>query len=213
MKDPAVLFYSSDFLTGVSDLTMEERGQYITLLCLQHQKGHLTKKMINISVGNAAADVLAKFEIDKDGKYFNRRLNDEKEKRRKHSEKQSIRAKEGWKKRKDSQSHGNATAMPLEDEDEDAVKDILNRKKEKTKTLIEKQKAFQEDCRQFLGKQNKHGLVNFNLLDDFYQYWSAPIQNKPNTMLKETMRTWDTYRRILTWQKKEKTPYVKKHTA
>ena len=70
-KDPAFLFYSSDFLTGVSDLTMEERGQYITLLCLQHQKGHLSKKAINIATANATADVLAKFDIDNNGNYFN----------------------------------------------------------------------------------------------------------------------------------------------
>jgi hypothetical protein len=43
-KDPAVLFYSSDFLTGTLLMNYEERGQYITLLCLQHQKGHLTEK-------------------------------------------------------------------------------------------------------------------------------------------------------------------------
>ena len=31
-KDPAFLFYSSDFITGCMGLTMEERGQYITLI-------------------------------------------------------------------------------------------------------------------------------------------------------------------------------------
>ena len=40
-RDPAFLFYSSDFLSGIADLNMEERGQYITLLCVQHQKGRL----------------------------------------------------------------------------------------------------------------------------------------------------------------------------
>jgi len=49
-KDPAFLFYSSDFLSGITDLTMEERGQYITLLCLQHQKGSLSEKTIRLSV-------------------------------------------------------------------------------------------------------------------------------------------------------------------
>lgn len=46
MKDPAVLFYTADFLIGVSDLTDEECGKYIKLLCLQHQKGHLSEKQI-----------------------------------------------------------------------------------------------------------------------------------------------------------------------
>jgi hypothetical protein len=60
-KDPAFLFYSSDFLNGVADLTMEERGQFITLLCLQHQKGTLTDKTIRLSLGSVSVDVLSKF--------------------------------------------------------------------------------------------------------------------------------------------------------
>lgn len=34
-KALTVLFYTSDFLSGTSFFTMEERGQYITLLCEQ----------------------------------------------------------------------------------------------------------------------------------------------------------------------------------
>ena len=49
MKDPAFLFYSSDFLSGTMLMSDEEIGQYIKLLCLQHQKGHLKEKdMLNI---------------------------------------------------------------------------------------------------------------------------------------------------------------------
>lgn len=70
-KDPAVLFYTSDFLVGVMCLTMEERGQYITLLCLQHQRGHLTKKEMELVVGKVSPDVMAKFTEDADGKYYN----------------------------------------------------------------------------------------------------------------------------------------------
>jgi hypothetical protein len=133
MKDPAFLFYSSDFLTGVSDLTFEERGQYITLLCLQHQKGRLSAKAVAIAVPNATADVLAKFRQDDGGNYFNPRLEVESEKRAAHSEKQRQRALTGWKKRKsESQTNAteeataNATALPLEDvienEDENVIK-------------------------------------------------------------------------------------------
>ena len=80
-KDPAFLFYSSDFLTGVTDMTMEERGQYITLLCLQHQKGRLSEKTCRLSLGlseiTQASDVMAKFIKDEDGFYYNKRLEDE----------------------------------------------------------------------------------------------------------------------------------------
>lgn len=85
-KDPAFLFYSSDFLTGVMDLTMEERGQYITLLCLQHQKGHLNEKTICLSVGNVSVDVMKKFKQDSDGLFYNERTEEEIQKRSKYAE-------------------------------------------------------------------------------------------------------------------------------
>lgn len=122
-KDPAFLFYASDFLTGVQDLTIEERGQYITLLCIQHQKGPLSEKTIRLAVGNATADVLAKFKQDENGLYYNERLVEEINKRKEHSDKQRQRAKDGWEKRKANESHGNATAMPLESENEIVIKD------------------------------------------------------------------------------------------
>ena len=87
-KDPAFLFYSSDFLTGVSDLTFEERGQYITLLCLHHQKGRLSKKVISIAIQSVSADVMSKFKKDKKGFFYNERLEEEAKKRAEHSEKQ-----------------------------------------------------------------------------------------------------------------------------
>jgi uncharacterized phage protein (TIGR02220 family) len=74
LKDPAFLFYSESFIAGVQDLTMEERGQYITLLCLQHSKGILTEKTISLAVGNVSDDVLSKFERDENGHYYNKRL-------------------------------------------------------------------------------------------------------------------------------------------
>ena len=76
-KDPAFLFYSSDFLSGVSDLTMEERGQYITLLCVQHQKGSLSEKTIRLLVGSVSVDVMSKFLQETDGTFFNKRLREE----------------------------------------------------------------------------------------------------------------------------------------
>ncbi len=97
-KDPAFLFYSSDFLVGVSDMTMEERGQYITLLCLQHTKGHLTKKNILVGVGQVSDDVLAKFTIDDNGCYYNERLEKEVNKRKAYSESRKKNVENRWNK-------------------------------------------------------------------------------------------------------------------
>lgn len=121
-KDPAFLFYSSDFLSGVQDLTMEERGQYITLLCMQHCKGRLTRKLIElICHGNATADVMAKFATDENGLLYNQRLEVEIDKRKLHAEKQRDRAINGWNKRKNKDATAyttaDATALPLENRD------------------------------------------------------------------------------------------------
>lgn len=99
-KDPAFLFYTKDFYNGVADLTMEERGQYITLLCLQHTKGHLTRKMIEINIPDISDDVISKFKQDKMGRYYNERLESEIDRREEQADKQRQRAKSGWKKRK-----------------------------------------------------------------------------------------------------------------
>ncbi len=71
---PAVLLYFEDFLVGVSDLTMEERGQYITLLCLQNSKGHLSMDIIARTVPDISDYVLSKFSRDEAGLLFNERM-------------------------------------------------------------------------------------------------------------------------------------------
>jgi len=82
-KDPAFLFYSGDFIAGVSEMTMEERGQYITLICFQHGKGHLSLDFIKRVIPGVSEYVLAKFIQDEDGLYFNKRLEEEAVKRSK----------------------------------------------------------------------------------------------------------------------------------
>ena len=99
-KDPAFVFYSSDFLTGVMDLTMEERGQYITLLCLQHQKGRFCEKVIKVSVGHVSEDVMKKFKVDENGLFYNERLELEVEKRLSFKEKQRENGKLGGRPKK-----------------------------------------------------------------------------------------------------------------
>ena len=79
-KDPAFQLFSADFLVGTMEMSMEERGQYITLLCLQHQKGHLNERQFAF-VGNLSSYVLDKFEQDENGLWFNARLDKEIEKR------------------------------------------------------------------------------------------------------------------------------------
>lgn len=84
---------------GCSDLTMDERGQYITLLCMQHQKGVLTRKSVGLILGiefdNLSPDLQKKFTVDENGDIYNERLKLEIEKRRRFCEKQSVNGKKG----------------------------------------------------------------------------------------------------------------------
>jgi hypothetical protein len=117
-KDPAFLFYSSDFLNGVADLTMEERGQYITLLCLQHQKGSLSEKTIRLQVGSVSVDVLKKFVKDKEGNYYQERLKDEIEKRANFTESRRNNGFKGGRPKANAKPNGYPKNNLMEDEDD-----------------------------------------------------------------------------------------------
>jgi hypothetical protein len=85
-KDPAFLFYSSDFLTGTLLMSMEQKGKFITLLCIQHQKGHMSERDMLQICGTYDQDIFDKFQKDSDGKFFNERLKEEIDKRKSYSE-------------------------------------------------------------------------------------------------------------------------------
>jgi len=64
MKPPAFQFYADDFIGGTLDLTAEEIGSYILLLCFQWSRGAIpTEKPVIDRIGraNVSAAVLAKF--------------------------------------------------------------------------------------------------------------------------------------------------------
>ena len=124
-KDPAFLFYSSDFLNGVADLTMEERGQFITLLCLQHQKGTLTEKTIRLCLGSVSVDVLCKFIKDKDGNFYNERLSEEIEKRIQFTESRRNNGSKGGRPKNDAKAIGLAKHNHMEDVNENENEDII----------------------------------------------------------------------------------------
>ena len=84
-KDPAVLFYTSDFLSGTFTMTHEQVGKYIRLLCIQHQKGYLTEKDFQHICGQYDDEIMRKFEPCGKG-YINRRMSEESEKRSKYAE-------------------------------------------------------------------------------------------------------------------------------
>lgn len=85
-KDPAVLLYTQDFLVGTITMSYEQRGKYITLLCLQHQKGKLTLKDLQTILTDEDYEIAEKFPKQTDGFYYNQRMFDEAIKRKNYSE-------------------------------------------------------------------------------------------------------------------------------
>lgn len=124
-KDPAVLFYTQDFLTGCTDLTFEERGQYITLLCLQHQKGHLSEKTIRLTLGSVSVDVMSKFLKDEQGCYYNERMEDEINKRQHFLDTRFFNGKKGGRPSKPNKKPNSEPTENLSDNDNENGNDII----------------------------------------------------------------------------------------
>ena len=79
-KAPAFQLYAQDFLTGVMDLTMDERGLYITLLCKQwsinNEKG-IPKKRLALFLGydwETLPEMVKEKFIDNGDYFYNKRL-------------------------------------------------------------------------------------------------------------------------------------------
>jgi hypothetical protein len=76
-KSPSFNFYSSDFITGTFFMNYTQRGKYITLLCLQHQQGHLSEDDMLSVCGEYDKKIFEKFIQDENGLYYNKRLETE----------------------------------------------------------------------------------------------------------------------------------------
>ena len=107
-RAPAFQFYADDFLAGTMTMTNEERGAYISLLCLQWSKGFVTELDIQrICLGmptHSHGICQSKFQADPESRYRNQRLEVERSKQKERSQKQSDIANLRWNK--------DAKAMP-----------------------------------------------------------------------------------------------------
>lgn len=84
-KDPAMLWYWADWNSGTTTLSRFLKGCYMDLLHAQFNSGRLTmeeiKTVLGSDFGQAWPTLQKKFTVDSTGKYFNERLEVEKEKR------------------------------------------------------------------------------------------------------------------------------------
>jgi uncharacterized protein YdaU (DUF1376 family) len=109
-KDPAFLFYPNDYIGGTMGMTLEEKGAYMELLILQFNKGAFTinqaKKLLNGSFEKLWPVFAEKF-TEKEGKFFNKRLEKEKQRRQNFIKNQSLKGKKSWESRKKDDNRGN----------------------------------------------------------------------------------------------------------
>jgi hypothetical protein len=172
-KDPAVLFYTSDFLSGTFTMTDEQVGKYIRLLCLQHQKGKLTEKDM-LSICKAYDnEIYEKFD-QVDGFFINDRMYNESIRRSKFTESRRNNAKSV---KNDSISVASAkhmhTHMETETETINVNKDIFINNIEPYKNLLNE--SYQE----------------------FIDYWTEP--SKSGKLRYEAQKFFDIKRRVNTW--------------
>ncbi len=188
-KDPAFLFYSSDFLTGTLLMSMEQKGKFITLLCIQHQKGHMIEKDMLQICGTYDEDIFSKFKKDNDGKFYNERLKDEVEKRKAYSESR----RNNRKKKEDMIDISKTYVQHMENENEN--ENVIKEKKVSVfkKPTIEDVKTYMKELgmndisERWMSHYESNGwLVGKNKMKD----WKASVRTwKLNNLQTEEIKT------------------------
>lgn len=102
-KAPAFQLYTDDFLSGTLEMSQEEVGQFIRLLCHQWNRGSIpveTEKQQRLAGGCVSVDVLAKFDECEDGLLRNSRLESVRTEKGKFLLSQSVKGKLSAEKRR-----------------------------------------------------------------------------------------------------------------
>lgn len=159
-KDPAVLFYTSDFLTGTTLMSNEQVGKYIRLLCIQHQKGVLSEKDMLKICDSYDEDIFDKFEKTEEG-YFNKRMRDEFEKRKKYSESRANNRK----KKEDMKNISISYEQHMEIENENEDVNTLIKKNKTTKRFV---KPTIEEVKEYMQEIEFNGDAEY-----FFNYYES----------------------------------------
>jgi uncharacterized phage protein (TIGR02220 family) len=163
-KDPAVLFYTADFLAGTIFMRNDQVGKYIKLLCMQHQQGHLKEEDMLEMCGSYDERIFSKFVKDENGLYYNVRMEEETLKRKKYSESRSNNRK------------GNKNQDMIEHMSKDMIKDMSEHMCE----------HIEQHMTPHMENENINENVNkdINVIKDIITY----LNNKLNTRYKYTTK-------------------------
>ena len=196
MKDPAFLFYPNDYLGGTTGMTFEEKGAYIELLIMQFNKGAFTKEQAKKLLNGHFEllwEVLKEKFVEENGKFFNKRLESEKNKRADNAQKNKERIKKYWddKKKKEEKIPNeyqiDTKPIPLEIENEnenEIISKDLGKSENPLKEFLlipEMQKIFKKDNPQYFTDDSK----DFEPLLKISGY-IAKIHKLPENVLAQT---------------------------
>ena len=180
-KDPAVLFYTSDFISGTLTMSDAQRGKYIMLLCLQHQQGLLNEDdMINICK-TYDEKIYKKFIKTDDGFYYNERMKREADRRKNYSE---------------SRSKNRKNICKSYDKHMETITETITKDKSKDKNI-------ELRTTNFVSEVYSHEEYPKEMLQKFCNYWTEP--NKSKTKMRfELEKVFDVPRRLVTWASRDK---------
>jgi hypothetical protein len=191
-KDPAVLFYTSDFLSGTQYFSDEECGQYIRLLCQQHQLFSIPEKHLLKVCGSLICQVALKFIKDTDGTYYNERMRLEGDKRKAFCQSRRNSVENRYVRRSHVATHVSHTNLRMEDENEDGIS-----------TSLDVPLSFNLQAEKLSTEVNTFTQYPEKMRLEFISYWTEP--NRAKTKIRaHTEKTWDTSRRLATWASRDK---------
>lgn len=111
MKDPAFPFYAQDFIVGTMHMTFEEMGAFIKLLAYQWVNLGIPKNRLGFILGSGWETVWLSISdkfIEKDGILYNKRIEEEREKRAAFKAKQAENGKKGGRPKKSQSTDYNS---------------------------------------------------------------------------------------------------------
>ena len=99
-KDPAVLFYTTDFLANTYHLTDKQVGMFVRLLCMQHIHGRICPDDMPDSSDRESKRVIDMFLCDEGG-YYNEQMEEEIQKRQSFCKSRQVNRTKSVSKKKD----------------------------------------------------------------------------------------------------------------
>jgi hypothetical protein len=157
-------------------MSMEQKGKFITLLCIQHQKGHMIEKDMLQICGTYDEDIFSKFKKDNDGKFYNERLKDEVEKRKAYSESR----RNNRKKKEDMIDISKTYVQHMENENENVIKN---------KKVTSFQKPTFEQVEEYM---KERGMSNYaSRFHNFYESKGWMVGKNKMKDWKAAVRNWE----------------------